>query len=98
MRINRFFCLLLLFSAYLWAIPYEVVTVKEGEGEPIQNGQLIRVHYKSYLADSAMTMFDNSYDRGEPLEFALGTGQVIPGWERGLLGMKIGEIRKLSIP
>lgn len=95
---NRLFSLLLLLPACLWAIPYEVSTVKEGSGEPIQNGQLIRVHYKSFLADSAMTMFDNSYDRGEPLEFSLGAGQVIQGWERGLLGMKVGEIRKLSIP
>lgn len=95
---NRLFSLLLLLPACLWAIPYEVSTVKEGSGEPIQNGQLIRVHYKSFLADSAMTMFDNSYDRGETLEFSLGAGQVIQGWERGLLGMKVGEIRKLSIP
>ncbi len=92
---NRLFSLLLLLPACLWAIPYEVSTVKEGSGEPIQNGQLIRVHYKSFLADSAMTMFDNSYDRGE---FSLGAGQVIQGWERGLLGMKVGEIRKLAIP
>lgn len=42
--------------------------------------------------------FDNSYDRGEPLEFVLGTGQVIPGWEYGLVGMKVGEIRELHIP
>lgn len=95
---NRLLSLLLLLPACLWAIPYEVSTVKEGSGEPIQNGQLIRVHYKSFLADSEMTMFDNSYDRGEPLEFSLGAGQVIQGWERGLLGMKVGEIRKLSIP
>lgn len=95
---NRFLTILLFLPIYLFAIPYEVVTVKEGEGEPIQNGQLIRVHYKSFLADSAQTMFDNSYDRGEPLEFSLGAGQVIAGWERGLLGMKVGEIRKLSIP
>ncbi len=94
----RLFSLLLVFHACLWAIPYEVTTLKEGSGEPIENGQLIRVHYKSFLADSAMTMFDNSYDRGEPLEFSLGAGQVIQGWERGLLGMKVGEVRKLSIP
>lgn len=94
----RIFSLLLVLPAYLLAIPYEVVTIKEGSGEPIQNGQLIRVHYKSFLADSAQTMFDNSYDRGEPLEFSLGAGQVIQGWERGLMGMKVGEIRKLSIP
>ena len=53
MHKNRFFSLFgafLLLPACLWAIPYEAVTVKEGEGEPIQNGQLIRVHYKSYLA------------------------------------------------
>lgn len=95
---NRLLTILLLFPICLWAIPYEVATVKEGSGTPIQNGQLIRVHYKSFLADSEMTMFDNSYERGEPLEFSLGTGQVIEGWERGLLGMKVGEIRKLSIP
>lgn len=94
----RLFSLCLFLPIYLWAIPYEVTTTKEGTGEPIVNGQLIRVHYKSFLADSAMTMFDNSYDRGEPLEFSLGAGQVIAGWERGLLGMKVGEIRKLSIP
>ncbi|MCK9182014.1 MAG: FKBP-type peptidyl-prolyl cis-trans isomerase [Fibrobacteraceae bacterium] len=91
----RFFPLLVL-PIMLWAIPFETLTIKEGSGTPIQKGQLIRVHYKGFLTDS--TMFDNSYERGEPLEFSLGSGQVIPGWDKGLVGMKPGEIRRLSIP
>ena len=108
---NRLFSLLLLLPACLWAIPYEVSTVKEGSGEPIQNGQLIRVHYKSFLADSAMTMFDNSYtgwlasgrkfssskDYGKPLTTVLGGGRLIAGWEIGLDGIAPGAVRWLKI-
>ena len=92
---NVFFAFLLICTT-IYAVPFNVQTIKEGSGDTITSGQFIKVHYKGWLSDS--TYFDNSYDRGEPLEFSLGTGQVIPGWEKGLIGMKVGEIRRLDIP
>lgn len=59
-------------------------------------GDLISVHYKGTLDDG--TVFDSSYDRGSPINFKLGVGQVIKGWDEGLTRMCIGEIRKLVIP
>ena len=174
-----------------FAIPFKVETVKEGSGDPIKAGQLIRVHYKSYVyldsakivaekarladslriadslrlandfnsdqvagvtkvdtaalveksaknkkkksknkkeskaladtvaqtpvaepvalatyidsisprpSDTRFRLFSESYSGGEPLEFTLGMGLVIAGWEKGLVGMKPGEIRKLYVP
>jgi FK506-binding protein 2 len=54
------------------------------------------VHYKGTLTSGKV--FDSSYNRSEPLEFTVGQGQVIQGWDKGLLGMKVGEKRKLTIP
>lgn len=165
--------LVLLFVSSLWAVPYNVEVVKDGSGDSIRAGQLIKVHYKGYLlqeylaykaaADSAAKAgvvkpaadttkaapekataakaksaaaaktdvaaktdsakvdsvavdstaaeasaetaestgpvpFGDSYASGEPLEFTIGMGQVIPGWEKGIMGMKVGEIRHLTIP
>ncbi|EAZ62883.2 FK506-binding protein 2 precursor (FKBP-21), partial [Scheffersomyces stipitis CBS 6054] len=59
-------------------------------------GDSISVHYKGTLDDG--TVFDSSYDRGSPINFKLGVGQVIKGWDEGLTRMCIGEIRKLVIP
>ncbi|CAO1947017.1 unnamed protein product [Urochloa humidicola] len=59
-------------------------------------GDKIKVHYRGTLTDGSV--FDSSYDRGDPFEFTLGNGQVIKGWDQGLLGMCIGEKRKLKIP
>lgn len=174
----KIFLVLALFCN-LWAIPFNIESARDGEGDEIRAGQLIKVHYKGYLildsaqvaeltrnkaqedslaalaeqeamenADStasanAMTsaaaakdtakiavpaptdsataaasaadaanaantadsiarykdkwQFSNSYD-GEPLEFTLGMGQVIPGWDKGLVGMKVGEVRYLTVP
>ena len=61
-----------------------------------QKGDLLSMHYKGTLLDGSK--FDSSYDRGSPLKFKLGMGQVITGWDEGLLGMCIGEGRKLIIP
>lgn len=58
-------------------------------------GDNIDVHYRGTLTDG--TKFDASYDRGQPLNFTVGSGQVIKGWDEGLLGMKIGEKRVLTI-
>ncbi|KAL6839981.1 hypothetical protein ACP4OV_029791 [Aristida adscensionis] len=59
-------------------------------------GDKIKVHYRGTLTDGSV--FDSSYDRGDPFEFTLGNGQVIKGWDQGLLGMCVGEKRKLKIP
>ena len=73
-----------------------MTTTKEGTGPESKNGDTLSVNYTGYLADG--TKFDSSFDRGTPFEFTLGTGQVIKGWEIGMLGMKKGEVRKLIIP
>lgn len=70
--------------------------LREGTGEGAKRGDTVSVHYIGSLTDG--TQFDNSYRRGEPIEVILGDGQVIRGWEEGLLGMKVGEKRKLTIP
>ncbi|KAF8105640.1 hypothetical protein N665_0157s0207 [Sinapis alba] len=59
-------------------------------------GDMIKVHYRGKLTDG--TVFDSSFERDEPFEFELGSGQVIKGWDQGLLGACVGEKRKLKIP
>ena len=70
--------------------------VLEGKGESAANGRTVRVHYRGCLEDG--TVFDSSYERGDPIEFPLGAGMVIAGWEQGLQGLKVGGKRKLTIP
>lgn len=67
-----------------------------GTGDEVIAGDTLKVHYVGTLTDG--TKFDSSRDRGTPYEFTLGVGEVIAGWDQGLLGMKIGGIRKLTIP
>ncbi|CAG7561016.1 Peptidyl-prolyl cis-trans isomerase fpr2 [Fusarium irregulare] len=62
-----------------------------------QKGDRVQMHYRGTLKDSGK-QFDASYDRGTPLAFAVGAGQVIKGWDEGLLDMCIGEKRVLTIP
>jgi FKBP-type peptidyl-prolyl cis-trans isomerase len=70
--------------------------MQQGQGEQAQLGDTVSVHYTGTLING--TKFDSSLDRGEPFEFTLGTGNVIEGWEQGVLGMLEGEIRELNIP
>ena len=68
-----------------------------GDGEQATPGRKVDVHYVG-VAWSTGEQFDASWDRGQPFEFKLGKGQVIPGWDRGVAGMKVGGRRKLRIP
>lgn len=70
--------------------------LKVGEGAEAQDGKTVKVHYVGTLVDG--TKFDSSRDRNEPFEFTLGAGHVIKGWDQGVKGMKVGGIRKLTIP
>jgi FKBP-type peptidyl-prolyl cis-trans isomerase len=72
------------------------VDIKEGDGPSPQPGQTISVHYTGTLVNG--TKFDSSVDRGQPLEFPIGRGRVIKGWDEGLMTMKVGGKRKLIIP
>jgi len=69
----------------------------KGTGAPARAGQLLTVQYVGVLYKSGK-QFDASWDRGQPFQFPLGQGQVIPGWDNGLVGMKIGGRRELIIP
>lgn len=73
-----------------------VEVLREGSGLEAQPGDTVSVHYTGWLEDG--TKFDSSLDRNEPLEFVCGVGQVIRGWDEGVVGMKEGEKRKLTIP
>jgi peptidylprolyl isomerase len=70
--------------------------VEEGTGDSPKNGQSASVHYTGWLEDG--TMFDSSLVRGQPFSFAVGVGQVIPGWDEGVASMKVGGKRQLIIP
>jgi len=68
----------------------------EGTGAVAAAGQTAVVHYTGWLTDG--TKFDSSKDRNQPFSFSLGKGMVIRGWDEGVVGMKIGGTRKLTIP
>lgn len=76
---------------------------KIGKGAEASAGSTVKVHYTGWLYRPLAKLhhgrqFDSSIPRGEPLEFRLGTGQVIKGWEQGVMGMKVGGKRTLIIP
>ncbi|MEV7552689.1 FKBP-type peptidyl-prolyl cis-trans isomerase [Amycolatopsis sp. NPDC089917] len=71
--------------------------ISVGDGQEAKAGDTVSVHYVG-VSHSTGDQFDASWDRGEPLRFGLGAGQVIPGWDQGVAGMKVGGRRKLVIP
>jgi peptidylprolyl isomerase len=75
----------------------EIVDITEGSGTEAVAGSTVLAHYVG-VAHSSGEEFDASYNRGEPLSFRLGVGQVIAGWDQGIAGMKVGGRRKLVIP
>jgi FKBP-type peptidyl-prolyl cis-trans isomerase len=84
----------------------ETVQIRElapGDGSRAEPGRRLVVHYSGWLYDSAAPdhrgqAFDSSRTAGQPYDFVLGAAQVIPGWERGIAGMKVGGSRELTIP
>ncbi len=80
-------------------IPFDlgVEDIVVGDGDEATNGKKVSVHYVE-VAFSTGEEFDASWNRGEPFEFKLGKGQVIPGWDAGVEGMRVGGRRKLTIP
>ena len=93
------FPLLLLLSLFMTAANAEELQInvlQPGDGPEAVSGAEVTVHYTGWLMDG--TKFDSSRDRGEPFNLTLGEGRVIPGWEQGLEGMRVGEVRELIIP
>ena len=74
----------------------KIEDLRPGTGDEAKTGQNVSVHYVGTLTDGKK--FDSSRDRGKPFEFPLGGGRVIKGWDQGVAGMKIGGLRKLTIP
>ena len=74
----------------------QIEVLETGKGKACKVGDKISMHYTGWLTNNKK--FDSSVDRSEPFDFKLGVGQVIPGWDQGVEGMKIGEKRKLTIP
>lgn len=70
--------------------------LQQGEGKKAQKNDLVSVHYKGQLADG--TVFDSSYKRNDPIEFTLGVGQVIAGWDEGIALLHVGEKARFVIP
>jgi peptidylprolyl isomerase len=75
----------------------EITDLTVGDGDEATPGRQVRVHYVG-VAFSTGEEFDASYNRGAPLDFPLGAGRVIAGWDTGVTGMKVGGRRKLVIP
>jgi peptidylprolyl isomerase len=72
------------------------VDIKVGTGASPKKGDMVSVHYTGWLTNGKK--FDSSVDRGQPFEFGIGLGQVIQGWDEGVMSMKVGGKRKLIIP
>lgn len=70
--------------------------IKEGTGEEVHSGDYIKIHYKGTLENGKE--FDSSYNRNAPFQCRIGVGDVIEGWDMGVVGMKVGGKRKLVIP
>src|SRR3989338_955724 len=74
----------------------QVEIQREGKGVAAKDGDLVTVHYTGTFADG--TKFDSSLDRNAQFTFMVGKGKVIKGWDLGVIGMKVGEKRKLTVP
>ncbi len=75
---------------------FQIKDIKIGIGKEVASGDYVVIHYVGTLENGKK--FDSSYDRGEPFETRIGVGEVIEGWDMGVVGMKVGGKRKLTIP
>ena len=87
---------LLMMGMTAMAAELKIETLTEGDGTIAEAGMRVSVHYEGRLEDGEV--FDASRPRGQAFSFTIGAGQVIRGWEQGVEGMKIGELRRLTIP
>lgn len=74
----------------------QIEDIQEGTGREVVKGDRISIHYVGTLEDG--TKFDSSRDRNQPFDVQIGVGYVIKGWDEGVIGMKVGGKRKLTIP
>lgn len=84
-------------------LEYEIITPAKEDAKQPEKGNIVTVHYTGWIADKdgnpiLERKFDSSVDRGAPFEFSIGRGQVIKGWDEGVMLMKVGEKRRLIIP
>lgn len=84
-------------------LQYEIITPAKDDARKPEKGNVVIVHYTGWIADKDGTpimerKFDSSVDRGTPFQFSIGRGQVIKGWDEGVMLMKVGEKRRLIIP
>ncbi len=70
--------------------------IRPGDGKAVVKGALLITHYEGFLEDG--TRFDSSRERGKPFQCVIGTGRVIKGWDQGLMGMRVGGLRRLHVP
>jgi peptidylprolyl isomerase len=75
----------------------ELEDIAVGEGDEAVSGRVVEVHYVGVSWQTG-SQFDASWDRGQTFKFGLGKGQVIPGWDQGVAGMKVGGRRRITIP
>jgi FKBP-type peptidyl-prolyl cis-trans isomerase len=82
------------------AVQFKMTDVKVGNGAVAKPGQTVTVNYTGWLYENGAkgAKFDSSFDHGQPFSFPLGAGAVIPGWDKGVAGMKVGGERTLIIP
>ncbi len=95
-RFAAFVVILVLVAAPAGAQGLKIESLKTGTGAEAKPGQTVTVHYTGWLTSGQK--FDSSRDRGRPFSFALGAGQVIRGWDEGVAGMRVGGVRRLTIP
>jgi peptidylprolyl isomerase len=75
----------------------EIEDITEGDGDEAVPGKIVEVHYVG-VSWATGNQFDASWDRGDTFKFGLGKGQVIPGWDQGVAGMRVGGRRRITIP
>lgn len=75
---------------------FQIKDINVGTGKEVESGDYVSIHYLGTLENGKK--FDSSYDRGEPFQTRIGVGEVIEGWDMGVVGMRVGGKRKLTIP